>query len=480
MKSNIFFTQKAFALSFGFFVFLGLFSCKENNYINPDLVPNIDNINTFELTQDDLSLTMKVKMFDSFHTGNGAFYYGGIGSVANDPFFGNVQVGMNMQFTIPTINYTFPDTMSSLDSVVLILPYLNVLYGDTNSLAAYNVYQIEDPNFKIDTSTNKYYAFTNLGYNLTPIGSFEGDLKDLSRDSIFYPGIDTVGNQLRIKLSSAMVSKFAAMTSANTGNNDAFVNFLNGIYVAPKPGMSAAYNKSLNYFLFFNPLLTSIRQSARLEAFYTISGGSTTGMTTFPLNSKFSAFYTKVERNYVGYPANNYAVNGQVMDSFIITGSPGIHTDFEINNLSLIGAQNVVNIARLEINVKKTTESQLFEYPPQLSISGVYEDGGSYNIVDYQTNSSLETNNGVPLQSGLANNFVNTGFVPRVIDGEDYVTYTINLPRTIQQAIMQGKDKVIIRLYPYSQMPGAFRMIAPGFGSLSNAKAKFNIIYSKI
>lgn len=478
MKNRFVSIEKAFALCFGFFALFHFNSCKEKDPGNTDLVPGVDNINTFELTSNDLGITTQVRMLDSLWTSDPTVPVGVIGALNNDPFYGDIQTSLYLQFTVPSAGYQFPDSIGSFDSVILVLPYARTLYGDTTGKFAVNVYEIDDQEFRVDTSSKKYYAFSTLATSSSPIGIYSGDVKDWATDSIVYPGLDTVVNQLRIKLDASVLARFSSLTSSDFHNNGNFLNFFNGIYIQPDLSAGSDFAKALYYFI-LSGSASSVLDDARLELYFTRT--TTTGkqgIVSFPYNTKYSAFFNHIEKDYVGHPAENYATSGFTMDSILITGGPGFQTDIELNNLDQIPAQSMIHLARLELNVKRETFTNVFSHPNLLIVSVVDVDGKSSVLADYQIVVAGDAAYQL-IQSNQAKQFVGGYPLSKQIDGEDYDYYIINFPREVQKTILEGKDKLTLRIYPYYQLPGAHRLIAPGFELGGNARAKINIIYTK-
>ncbi|MBX9448247.1 MAG: DUF4270 domain-containing protein [Taibaiella sp.] len=478
MKSKLVPIKKAFALCFGFFALINFYSCREKNPGATDLVPGVDNINTFEMTDVDLDAQTKVRMLDSLWTSDPTVPVGVIGILNNDPFFGNISTGLYLQFTVPESGYALPDSISSFDSVVLVLPYSKYFYGDTTGKFAANVYEIEDAEFRVDTSSRKYYAFSTLPVSGAPIGSYAGDAKDWATDSVIYPGSDTLTNQLRIKLDAATLAKFAGMTDADLHNNASFLNFFNGVFVQPDWSSGPEYAKALYYFILSGGV-SGFLDDARLELYFSLeSSGSSQGMVSFPYNTKYSAFFNHIDKEYTGFPAAPYASTGVEMDSLLVTGGPGFQTDIVLSHLDQIPAQSMVHLARLELNVKKEAFSKVFSHPNLLIMSVVNSDGSSVTLADYQIVAAGDASYQL-LQANQAKEFVGGFPIDKLIDNEEYDTYVLNFPREVQKAILEGKNQLTLRLYPYYQLPGAYRLIARGFELGGNAKAKINIIYTK-
>lgn len=478
MKNQKISIQKALALSFGFFLFLGTNACKERTLGDTDLVPGVDNINTFELTQMDLDAKLSVNILDSFVSGNPDVPVGALGQVKDDPFYGEVASSLYLQFTIPNNSFALPDSIFSYDSIVLTLPYSNVKYGDSVGKLALNVYEINDAAFKVDTSSKKLYSFLDFTTYATPIGTYDGNPQDWKNDSVAYPGIDTVSNQLRIKLSAATLSKFAGMTASALHNNTSFVNFFNGVKIEVPNGMSSEYYKAIYYFL-LQGSSTAVTDDARLELYFSKgAAGATKGVLQFPFNNKYSAFLSHLDRDYTGKPAQSYATTGVAMDSFLVTGAPGFQTAITIDNLDKIPAGSMIYLARLELNVLKEFSSYIYANPSLLMLNIVNDDSTVSPIADYIITANPDVSYQL-IQVEQAKQFVGGTPLDKVIGSSDYQTYTLNFPRTIQKAVMEGKKKITLRLFPYYQLPGAYRMVAPGLYGAGADKAKISIIYTK-
>jgi len=67
------------------------------------------------------------------------------------------------------------------------------------------------------------------------------------------------------------------------------------------------------------------------------------------------------------------------------------------------------------------------------------------------------------------------------VNGVSYVTYTINIPRELQSAIIQGQNTLHLRIIGTQDYYGAYRLIAGGGNNGDpNYQAKFKIVYSKL
>lgn len=464
--------SKAFALCFGFFAFTHFTSCREHTALDPNLVPGIDNINTFGKDANDLNASLQVVFFDSQVTNNRSVPIAAVGQLDGDPFFGDIDAGFYLQFTVPSVGYSFPEDIQSFDSVRLVLPFTGGVYGDTTSNARFEVYEINDPSFTIDTSLRKYYSFSEVDYFPALLGSVERNIYQIKNDTIQYTTTTSVTSQLAIKLDNSFLSKIEGMNEGVLYNHYSFVEYLNGFYIKSN-GLSAGMRKAIYYFRLASGS-TSMYDQARMEVHYTKTDG-TFGITMFPFNIKYSSFYSKLVRNYLGYPVESYS-HGMNTDSFLVQGGPGVQTDLTLKNLTDIEPKSRIYAARLEINMPKTSIYDILRHPPLLLLNGVNEDGSLYALADYQTSTEITA---TPEMLSLAQQFVGGTPFETIIDGQDHYTYYLNIPREIQRHISLGIDSIKLRVYPYYDFIGAYRFIAPGFQGTTNAKAKFNIVYGK-
>jgi hypothetical protein len=177
-------------------------SCKKINEATTlvdELVPEADNINTFERTYptetDNVMLNDTAKLVYSDPVA--------LGTITNDPEFGQTAASVYFQIN-PSAYGVYPFTAKNptIDSVVLSLDYLGG-YGDSTIPQTVIVYEIaQTANFNDVT----YYPFTNPDIETTgpSLGSATFLFNKL-KDSISLIKEPTkVANQLRIRLSNAL------------------------------------------------------------------------------------------------------------------------------------------------------------------------------------------------------------------------------------------------------------------------------------
>src|SRR5687767_3442376 len=181
-----------------------------------DLIPPVDNINTFDTTINVLVFndTFGIRTDSTIIRKDEEFW---LGKISMDPLFGQTDARIFFELKPPFFPYYFLDRPDSLvlDSVVLVLNYLET-YGDTTVQQTVNVYEMDlTNNFRSDTAyliRNNPFTYSNQ------LGSKTFAPKDLNDSVKAYR--DTTANQLRIRLSDAFGNRLLQMDS--TGTNGGF------------------------------------------------------------------------------------------------------------------------------------------------------------------------------------------------------------------------------------------------------------------
>ncbi|HTO17069.1 MAG TPA: hypothetical protein VLZ83_14965 [Edaphocola sp.] len=445
-------------------------SCKEHSIIKGGIIPDVDNIHTFEKGNADFDISFANSISDTITTSN--FSFSGTNVIAvgafTDPFFGKTKSVAHFQITPYSSQFRFPEG-SIIDSAVLVLPFTNGtasgrIYGDTNSVNTWNVYKSGERLEKSKTYYNNHT--TALG---TLIGSADVSYNQFNDTikQIISATSDTTAGQLRIKLSNTFAQEIFSTDTNHLLNTTAFFNYFNGISIAPD--MTKSQNL-LSYFLLpSGPTEPKSLQNARIEFHYHNSTDTT--FKSLVMRPSVCAYYSNITNTYTGFPANNYI--NQKSDSILVQSNPGFRTDITINGLKNIPL-SVINKAELKITVQKIgTAPNFINYfqpldpiNPTLVVNGKEE----------QLFERLDNEGGV---NGTGSYMVDPFLRTETINGITYQQYRINIPRTIQQYIMQGKDSITIRLRGTSSTPGMYRVLAQGIGDNSQTNFKFSTIYTK-
>jgi hypothetical protein len=195
------------------FLLIGFISCKKINEatdLGGDLIPAVDNVNTFEVALNAVTNNMlyddttKVNYSDLVAAGD-----------LNDPEFGTTHADFHFNITpvsLGTNPFLGRDTTKIIDSVVLSLQYDNS-YGDTlNGFQTLHVYEIApNQDFK-DTVLYKYAdPSTDFATTGSELGSATFTAKS-AKDSIRLiraGDTTTVNNVVRIRLDNSLGERFA-------------------------------------------------------------------------------------------------------------------------------------------------------------------------------------------------------------------------------------------------------------------------------
>ncbi len=457
---------KAFALSVGFFSFV---ACKERSVIKPDLVPGIDNVNTFGKSIADFDVNITSGYIDSLRTDNYAVPLVALGSIANDPFFGKTQAGFYFQVIPPLANFTFPEDLSAIDSVVLAVPYARFSYGDDNlesDLQAIKVYRITDSEFGTGDTAKVRYAFDQLAIEPAPLASALVSLSSIKEDSVTYNSGSVIRNTMRIRMPVALGEEFSALDTSVLSSNTAFTEYFKGLYVAPDTTAALNYQKRISYFILDTASAGSNFAKARLEIYYKKSDGSHS-LILFPYKMGIDAMFSNIRRNYQSFPAQAYSA-GTSHDSIVLQSFPGLYSEITLNNIQDI-PKSIINKAQLTITVLKVGNDDIYLPSQQLVLSGVNEDGSLYALSDYYDNTGLNSS----LTSSVGGSPATA-----TINGVQYLQYKINFPRELQKAILAGKTSLKLRLTSVTNYYGAYRLVADGINGQEDTRLKFDVIYS--
>jgi hypothetical protein len=451
----------ALALSLGFFSWQ---SCKERTVLPSDLIPAVDNIHTFELTADQLGISLQTGIYDSLKTNDSVNSTIGLGLIPNDPFFGSIKSGLYFQVVPPAAFYTFPDNLV-LDSACISLPFDNLSFGDTsnaaNNFLYLKVYRLTEPMVKEST----YYTFQSFSFNPTPVGGGAVSLQSLT-DTFHIPG-DTLSGQIRIKLSNAFAQSIIDADSADLVSHAAFISFLNGLYIVPAD--TTALQNRISYFHLAG---ATSNAATRIDFFYHNNGDTVSKLVSFPFNAASSAFANRISKNYTGTPANDFIQHTENRDSVLIQGYPGFYTGITIRNLDMI-PPSVINKAQLLVTSLAVGSDAIYGPPLRLFLEKLDDNGVPGPIADVLGGSGTPSSGGLDFMDGMPKEIT--------INGQLHYQYALNFPRELQNAIKAGKTELTLRLSSGTTFPGAFRLVADGLhGTNPDTKLKADIIYTKI
>lgn len=352
-----------------FFIFLfaliAFWSCTKikSTEIGNDLIPNVDNVNTFDTSIEIIatnflfpdSVWPAVQQLPSGQPQDLV-----AGHIGNDPLFGKTTASLHFQVSSNVFPVTF-EVIDSLylDSVVLCLGWNGKIFGDTNQIQKFDVYQLDE---KINPDTT--YGFDVQFPQKRLLGSRVFSPKTL--DDSVYLNEYNVKNQLRIKLSNDFGKELLQECSSEQcifGTDSAWSEYLKGFSVVPDklayPGSNALIGFSIS------------DTNTYLRIYYRYDTASITDTTYKTLKyTFFSGFANTITRDYSGSELQNHL--GVVNDTAAyINGTPGSYAEIKIPGLEVFRQihGNVV-VHKAELSMQQISGSgkgdDVFESPESL------------------------------------------------------------------------------------------------------------------
>jgi hypothetical protein len=273
---------------------------------------------------------------------------------------------------------------------------------------------------------------------------------------------------MSIRLNEDYIDSFYNNTSKYASYPD-FLRWFKGIYIESDtngPG------NTLHYFR----LDGSGYYTTAGILFYT-KGVSTPDsvITAFGYNTVSCTHSVWVKRSY-GTPLQNYVNSTQQSDNYVmIQNEPGAAASVRLPYLRQLGAamgKSLINKAELTLTMIDTLNASTWTEPARIYPVGIIDTPGG-------TKSSYTIADRYPLTSTDPLNFID-GLKTRLVVGTAVVSvYHINFPRELQQAIVQGRSELNLRINGTQTYVGAYRLIAGGRNHPTN-KMQLHIVYSKI
>lgn len=445
-----------------------------------ELIPAVDNVNTFETV---LDVETDNFLFPDTTRLTGSSLHA-LGVIGDDPEFGRTEAAVYAAFnpsTYGTNPFTVQDSVV-IDSIVLSLAYAG-LYGDSNSIERFEVYEI-DPvtnNFK-----DSIYRINEPDFAVLPsmLGSRDVDFRTLN-DSLYYTErTDTVKtiNELRIKLDTSFGRRFVNYDTAVQYKTDsAFKTYFKGLAIKTNNG-SAAKN-ALAYISLASTTNTKL-------TFYTrVTNNGIIDTTTAVFSYTEGSSQANLVRRTPAHGYQTYLANGTPNDDKVyLQSSPGSYATVKIPGLDTFKNVNrVIHRAELIIEQIPSALDNIYTPPSLLFVDAINAAGDSTFTI---RNDFMYTGQG-------------NGYDIATLGGNlNNKKYTFNLTRYLQSVVTKQQPYYTLRIYapffadPFYQRPdgtsvvldtylfvnspiASGRLVAGG-GSSPVQKMKVRIIYSKI
>ncbi|MBL7739815.1 MAG: DUF4270 domain-containing protein [Chitinophagaceae bacterium] len=323
-------------------------SCKkinESTELGGDLIPPIDNINTFDTT---LSVEAYNDLFtlggtdplkeDSLRSNYADEQF--LGRIDNDIFFGKTEAEMYFELKPEFYPFTFRNRPDSIyfDSVVLVLDYVET-YGDSMAAQTLSVSEITS-NFRVDTSyiIRKNSDITTGASLAAPATIIPAGLDDSVK--VF---LDTTKSQLRIRLDDAFGQKLLNTFDTSSANGKLNAYSTDSAFKSYFKGFAIKSTVAGNALMGFNLQ----GENTKLAIYYRHRHGkpdldldTTVDYFRFRASSSFgltgSAAHNYIKRDYAGYPIAA-AQGGTSPDPVIyLQNTPGSFATVKIPGLAAL------------------------------------------------------------------------------------------------------------------------------------------------
>jgi hypothetical protein len=466
--------------------------------IGSDLLPAVDNVNTFETL---LTINTSQGIFnDSTLISSSEDHV--LGKINNDPLFGTTTANIFAQFKPTFYPYYFGnsgDTIVAFDSVVLCLSYKG-FWGDSTIPLQLEVREIPKNAGGLWDSTNQFRHINYAPPTTSVIGSKLVDVKTLGNYVVYTNKKDSVKNQVRIKLSSAFANSLFARDSLLSGNQTFRSDSLFRVF---QNGLAIMATGSGNGLLYTN--LTD--STTKLEVHFRRKNGGTvdTTFSSFKMltlttaTTAASITANNIIRNRTGSPSANPSPN----DIYLQT-TPGTFADLSIPSLDTLS--NKI-IHRAEIIVEQVPNNilydSLFSAPDFLYVdlkdTGTTSTGATkWKPLYFDLNPSVSYNpdNIFNFYPGNIDYFYHGGYVSTKTGalGNAIKFYNFNITRYVQQVITKKIRNYNLRLYaPYELIYKQYSSggipvnnriakgrIKVGSGANANYRMRLRLVYSKI
>lgn len=391
--------------------------------LGQNLIPVIDNINTFDTTFSVIANNFDDAECDTIHRDN----LQALGIISNDPLFGKTNAEIYVELKPQYFPYNFPAADANsfqVDSAVLILQYSHS-FGDTNVLQKVNVYQLSDT-FNV---ADNYTTCKVLGYNNSVLLGTKNYIPSNLKDSV-HGYQEEAANQLRIPISKTLIEGFLKDSAQIFRSNADFVNYFKGFAIVPD---EATGGQALNYFDFSTSHLSLYLRSAN-------AGKADTSVVDFAL-SGYSGLSNSIIRQRGTSEITTHLAHPATGDSILyIQTSPGTYALLNIPGLNGL-SNRVINRAELIVDqiYSNNSSNDIFDAPVNLSID--VKDSTLVNGSYIQIPCDFS---GTELQTGFAHL---GGQLKTVIDaGQSIGEYRFNISRYLQSIVTKGKGNLTLRL----------------------------------
>lgn len=412
-------------LAFGFFL-LSTVSCKKINEpaeVGDELIPAVDNVNTFETT---LGTNTKYAVFGDTSRFSPTDY-AALGSL-NDPLFGTTTANIYFNLSLPSYSiYPFGDRSTvKIDSVVLSLAYQGA-YGDTAGVSAQtvSVFEITDVNFRSDT----LYRFTDGDFATgQQLGSKSFTYSALKDTITLVRKNDTsrTANVIRIPLSNSFGQRLVNYDTSDAYKTDSALHtYFRGLAV--KNTSVSGGNGALAYINLIDQAKTTL-----LVYYKATIGGVADSSSVVRFTHVSNGQANIIRRQPSGEFATYLNAGSSPEGKLYIQSAPGSYVGIKVPGLDTFKNTNRI-IHRAELIVNKLPSPFEDKFPP---ISHLFLDRKTSSDSAYLFHNDLTFS---------ADGFLNYASFGGVLRPDN--TYRFNLTRYVQGLVTRKDANDSMRLY---------------------------------
>jgi hypothetical protein len=476
VRKQSFFLFSSILFSF-FLIASGCKKINEATTLGGDLIPPVDNINTFEAL-------LEAKTKTVLYNDSTKLTYGeqvALGHL-NDPEFGETTA--DVYFNISRQSYrndpfpvkTVADSLY-IDSVVLSLSYTGA-YGDSNSLQTVRVYEIEQSSLFTDTALFKFTdpEFITTGTELGSKTYTIKNLKDSVRHVFALKDTSRLANLLRIPLDVSFGYRLASYDTMNTSNGG-YRN--DSIFKKLFKGFAIKSESDGNGLAYFN-LADGNKTKLTIYSHKQVNGVKDTSVTEFfhITNGQANLINRQISGGY-----QNSLANG-VDDKIYIESTPGSYGAIKIQGLDTF-KNSVIHRAELIVSKLSSTSENTFTVPSRLYLDRkrINNDSAFFFSKDlFDASGNLNGLFGGTLGSDEKYRFNITRYVQDVITGrEKNDSLRLFAPLQVIYKIPNGSSSFTVPVPGIGQVANGRVVVAGGNYTADPAlNLRLRIIYSSI
>jgi hypothetical protein len=377
---------KKLLYSFSFLLAIVLYSVSctkiRTTQLGSDLIPAVDNVSVFDTTLEVISelypLADSTRI--SYRTDHAI-------GIMQDPSFGTTtgEAYVQLLYSVPNA-YPFgksQDSIIGLDSLVMSLRYTN-LYGDSNSIQSFKVYEISPTSQFRDSSIG--YLISHPPFDLAgQVGEKNNVVFNTLNDSIRYMSLkDTTktANELRIPLSNELGMRLMSLDTSIYKSDSAFNANFKGFNIKTDPGSSV--KRALAYF-------NLVDAGTHLTFYYRRIKNGVPDTTSTQFIYRTSANANLVKRDIGGSPYEANLANGQTnKEELYLQSSPGSYALLKIPGLATM-SNRLVYKALLTTDRIPGIDDNSFTEPSRLFLDAVDTVDNKYITIPHEFIPDLAT-----------------------------------------------------------------------------------------